>query len=235
MNDATVYLAIQEPGDAYVLAWNGRKTGSNWLFSAASSTAATRARASDFDFASSGELASGSGSSAAQVAAASAEAAPATPETAKAGDAPAQASAAGTDPANAPLAQEGAIPGHRPMELFLHFQITQRVLSGTRFGAPLPNEIHLGLAQKHKSDPAIIVQQIEIGQGDAAAGKRLPPEDLAWWVDDAIKVWGGVGGKTDVDEVLGYVAQMTSRPVDILKKEYEDGKKIKKKKPASGG
>lgn len=46
---ATVVLAIQEPGAAYVLKWVAVKPGDKWAFAAAPSLAATKARASEWD------------------------------------------------------------------------------------------------------------------------------------------------------------------------------------------
>lgn len=52
MSAANVYLAVQEPGQAYVLAWLASRAGDTWIFSGNVSTSATRARASEFDGAS---------------------------------------------------------------------------------------------------------------------------------------------------------------------------------------
>jgi hypothetical protein len=45
----TVFLAIQEPGTAYVLGWSGVNADGTWRFSASASTPETKRRASDFD------------------------------------------------------------------------------------------------------------------------------------------------------------------------------------------
>lgn len=42
-------LAIQEPGSAYALRWEGTKTGSDWVIEPMSCTSETKSRASDFD------------------------------------------------------------------------------------------------------------------------------------------------------------------------------------------
>jgi hypothetical protein len=53
----TLYLAIQEPGVAYVLGWDARKgAGDKWVWSQAWSTPNERTRASDWDDASSDDL-----------------------------------------------------------------------------------------------------------------------------------------------------------------------------------
>ena len=44
-----VGMAIQAPGGAYILAWNGKREGNAWVFGAAPSQADSRPRASDFD------------------------------------------------------------------------------------------------------------------------------------------------------------------------------------------
>ncbi len=44
-----VVLAVQEPGEAYVLAWNATNAGEGWRFSAQPSTGQTKARASEWD------------------------------------------------------------------------------------------------------------------------------------------------------------------------------------------
>ncbi len=49
MSIGNVYLAIQEPNRAYILAWLANRVGDNWIFSGNLSTASTRARASEFD------------------------------------------------------------------------------------------------------------------------------------------------------------------------------------------
>jgi hypothetical protein len=49
MERATVVMAIQTPDGAYPLAWEGRRTGSNWVFSSVSTEDVTKRRASDFD------------------------------------------------------------------------------------------------------------------------------------------------------------------------------------------
>ncbi len=46
---STVGFAVQSPGSAYLLAWNGKKDGEHWVFSASPCQGDTRARASDFD------------------------------------------------------------------------------------------------------------------------------------------------------------------------------------------
>lgn len=46
---AEVVLAVQEPGEAYVLAWNATNSGDGWRFSAEPSTGQTKARASEWD------------------------------------------------------------------------------------------------------------------------------------------------------------------------------------------
>jgi hypothetical protein len=45
----TVFLAIQDPGSAYVLGWSGVNADGSWRFSATPSTGMTKRRASDFD------------------------------------------------------------------------------------------------------------------------------------------------------------------------------------------
>lgn len=49
MSAANVYLAVQEPGKAYVLAWLASRAGDTWVFSGNVSTSMTKARASEFD------------------------------------------------------------------------------------------------------------------------------------------------------------------------------------------
>ncbi|MBX3377621.1 MAG: hypothetical protein KF678_11540 [Phycisphaeraceae bacterium] len=44
-----VGMAIQVPGEAYLLAWNGKKQGGSWMFTNALSQGETKPRASDFD------------------------------------------------------------------------------------------------------------------------------------------------------------------------------------------
>jgi hypothetical protein len=46
---ATVVMAIQAPGGAYPLAWEARRSGSDWVFSSLTSENITLTRASDFD------------------------------------------------------------------------------------------------------------------------------------------------------------------------------------------
>ncbi len=46
---AEVVLAVQDPGEAYVLAWNATNSGDGWRFSAEPSTGQTKARASEWD------------------------------------------------------------------------------------------------------------------------------------------------------------------------------------------
>jgi hypothetical protein len=46
---AKVVLAVQDPGEAYVLAWNATNAGDGWRFSAEPSTGQTKARASEWD------------------------------------------------------------------------------------------------------------------------------------------------------------------------------------------
>ncbi len=47
--NSLVGMAIQAPGGAYLLAWNGTKQDEHWVFSAALSQPDKRSRASDFD------------------------------------------------------------------------------------------------------------------------------------------------------------------------------------------
>ncbi|MFN5946454.1 MAG: hypothetical protein ACK46I_15350, partial [Phycisphaerae bacterium] len=57
MNDATVWIAVQEPGSAYVLGWNAiNAAGGSWKFDGAPATNATRPRAQDFASLSDSEL-----------------------------------------------------------------------------------------------------------------------------------------------------------------------------------
>lgn len=49
MSDATVWIAVQEPGSAYVMGWNAiNAAGGGWKFDGAPATNATRPRAQDF-------------------------------------------------------------------------------------------------------------------------------------------------------------------------------------------
>jgi len=54
---ATVMLALQEQGEAYALAWSGRRSGGRWVFSGIDVGYQTRARAADFDGVDAGSLA----------------------------------------------------------------------------------------------------------------------------------------------------------------------------------
>lgn len=56
MSAANVYLAVQEPGQAYVLAWLASRAGDTWIFSGNIATKTTKARASEFDGLSEDEL-----------------------------------------------------------------------------------------------------------------------------------------------------------------------------------
>ena len=49
MSTANVYMAIQEPGKAYVLAWLASRAADTWVFAGNLSTSMTKARASEFD------------------------------------------------------------------------------------------------------------------------------------------------------------------------------------------
>ncbi|HLP84370.1 MAG TPA: hypothetical protein VK157_08465 [Phycisphaerales bacterium] len=48
MNDATVWLAVQEPGSAYVMGWSARNASGSWKFDGAAATNAVKPRAQDF-------------------------------------------------------------------------------------------------------------------------------------------------------------------------------------------
>jgi len=56
MSAANVYLAVQEPGRAYVLAWLASRAGDAWIFSGNVATKTTKPRASEFDGLSEDEL-----------------------------------------------------------------------------------------------------------------------------------------------------------------------------------
>jgi hypothetical protein len=57
MSDATVWIAVQEPGSAYVLGWNAiNAAGGSWKFDGAPATNAIRPRAQDFASLSDSEL-----------------------------------------------------------------------------------------------------------------------------------------------------------------------------------
>lgn len=47
--NSLVGMAVQAPGDAYLLAWNGTKSGDTWTFAASFCQADFKTRASDFD------------------------------------------------------------------------------------------------------------------------------------------------------------------------------------------
>lgn len=49
MSAANVYIAVQEPGKAYVLAWLATRAGNTWIFTGNVATKTTKARASEFD------------------------------------------------------------------------------------------------------------------------------------------------------------------------------------------
>jgi hypothetical protein len=62
MTAARILMAVQEPGDAYVLAWSAFKRSLGWEFSAATAPEGSKARASDWDNAlTAGPAAGGSG------------------------------------------------------------------------------------------------------------------------------------------------------------------------------
>lgn len=56
MSAANVYIAVQEPGRAYILAWLASRAGDTWIFSGNVATKMTKARASEFDGLSEEEL-----------------------------------------------------------------------------------------------------------------------------------------------------------------------------------
>jgi len=143
MTDATVWLAIQEPGSAYVMGWNAVSSNGKWKFDGAAATNAVRARAADFEGMGESELI-------AMVSAASSTTASAAPSP--------------SDPMAAIAAGNFAAIASLPEEQLIVLYISNEVLK--RLGMPVPpypaemqaamDKGKAALAAGKKPDPAAL-------------------------------------------------------------------------------
>jgi hypothetical protein len=231
MTAATVYLAVQQPGSAYMTGWTATRAGDKWTVTESPSTAMVKRRASDFDSESVENLSGvndGSGLLAASDSPAPAAPAPVTaaPTTPTAG-----AAKPGTEaPAEeAKLASEGSVKGHRPLELFMYYEITMRVLQRTKEGPPLPLELSNAMTKTFEISGIMLEREMEIGRQEAAEGRRLPPVELAMFVDGQVARFSSRVEDFSTDGMLAMVAGMSSRKVEDVTKDYDEGVKLKKK------
>ena len=193
-----VTLAIQQPGSAYLLAWQGTKAGGSWVFSGAPAAAGSKTRASDFD------------SGAADPGDPTVD--PATP------DAPDGEAGGG-------VAADGQIPGAKPMQLYMRAEIVRRGLRRLQKDVPDDQALAEAIAKTISSDAATVLAEMEKGKADALARRTLSPQDAYSAISRGVADAKGFGGDLTDDQAIQFYSNVVDMPEPRVRALFDEGKR----------
>jgi len=184
-----VFLAIQRPGAAYIVAFAGESAGGTWLFDGAPATAAVRKRASEWDGTSIDDLTAGSGVLAS-----------APPADAPTGDVDAAMNAA-----LGGQADEMMVFGFASLDLMRRIESA----SGSTASPEQKKAIEAALGQL---PPGSLDQLRTMAKAKIDAGYVLPNDKIVMLVNTGEAFSTTLGGKVTRDQVIQFVSNILGMP-----------------------